>query len=118
MTGLRSTPMLLISTSTISPVSIGPTPSQVPVYMTSPGYRVTCWLIKLMHVGTSKISISVPECCLTCPLRRVSSVSLEGSVIAVSIQGPRGENVSQDLPRHHCKSPRCHGRAVTSLPQV
>ena len=55
ITGLRSTPICEISTSTVSPSSIGPTPSQVPVKMASPGFIVTTWLMKLIMVGTSKI---------------------------------------------------------------
>jgi hypothetical protein len=50
--------------------------------------------------ASMSISMPVPECCMTCPFSRVSSVSFEGSGIssAVTIQGPSGEVAGKFFP--------------------
>src|SRR5205085_1166470 len=75
--GVRIPPSRSISTSTTSPgvrnhggVRTYPTPSGVPVAITSPGSRVRVRLIRLSRSGTVKImSLVVPSCTVS-PLTR------------------------------------------------
>src|SRR5262245_14022222 len=95
----RSTPMRSTSTSSTSPAFIhtgglrlAPMPSGVPVAMMSPGASGVNIEQNEMIAGMSWISMSVPDRCISAPLRRVTSVSLVGSGIssAETIQGPSG----------------------------
>src|SRR5438105_6807382 len=98
-TGLRSTPMFSISTSTTSPglrkiggLRVKPTPAGVPVAITSPGTRSKMVEQYSIRRGIEKISIEVVEVCITVPLTRVSSFRLVGSPISsgVTSHGPKG----------------------------
>ncbi len=74
------------------------TPAGVPVAIKSPGYRVMISEMYLIRKATGKAMSAVLPFCFTSPLRRVSTATLAGSIF-VSIQGPTGQNVSNDLPR-------------------
>src|SRR5262249_35375115 len=73
-------------------VRLAPMPSGVPVAMMSPGASGVNIEQNEMIAGMSWISMSVPERCISWPLRRVVRGSLVGSGVssAVTIQGPRG----------------------------
>ena len=67
--------------------------------------------------NTEKIRFRVLPDCFSFPLRKVLSLSLEGS-IDVAMHGPIQANVSKDLARMNCTSLVWRSRAVTSLKQV
>src|SRR6188508_3468760 len=113
-TGLRSVPMPLISTSTVSPAFIqrgglrpAPTPPGVPVTMTSPGSSCAHAEQYSMSCGTSKQSSPTLSCCITAPFKRVLSVSLRGSEISsvVTSHGPNEPLAWKFLPGVNC--PEC-----------
>src|SRR5688572_9507593 len=116
ITGLRSTPMSAISTSTMSPTARLPTPAGVPVVITSPGSSVMCADTNSLRVGTSKIRSAVDESWRTAPLTRVVIRRLDGSSPA-TIRGPSGQNPSKPLARVNWTSFFCRSRTVTSLTQ-
>jgi hypothetical protein len=112
-----SRPIPSIETVTSSPAASGPTPSGVPVAMTSPGNRVMICEMKPTSSATPKIILETGADCLRTPLTRVSTTRSSGRR-PVAMQGPRGQKVSNDLARVNCTSLRCRSRAVTSLTQV
>ena len=85
---------------TINGVRRCPTPSGVPVAMTSPGDSSVKFEQNATIAGTEWISMSVPERCISSPLRRVTSVSRAGSGISsvVTIHGPSGPVAGKFLP--------------------
>src|SRR4029079_12724871 len=70
-TELVSAPMPSIETSTSSPGCIGPTPSGVPVRITSPGSSVITDVMWATRVGMSKIRSLVEPSCTRSPFRWV-----------------------------------------------
>ena len=82
-----------ISTLTVSPSSIGPTPAGVPVRMTSPGSSVITPDMNAIWVGRSWIIWLVRPSCTISPLTRVTSRRSDGSS-TVSSHGPSGQNES------------------------
>src|SRR5256885_1719693 len=103
-------PMRSISSSTTSPgfshsggVRPIPTPSGVPVKMTSPGCRVRPADSSAMIRATGKTMCFVLESCFTAPFTRVASRSTCGSGISsfVTIHGPSGRWVSKFVPLNH-----------------
>ena len=82
-----------ISTLTVSPATIGPTPAGVPVRMTSPGSSVITAEMNAICVGMSWIIWLVRPSCLTSPLTRVTRRRSDGSS-TVSTHGPSGQNES------------------------
>ena len=110
--------MPAIEISTSSPTFMGPTPSGVPVRITSPGSSVITLETWATSVGTSKIRSVVLPSCLRSPLRCVWTAHAVGEGCgsrSVSIQGPSGQKESKPLARVNCTSLRCRSRAVTSL---
>src|SRR5690606_23824133 len=80
------------------------TPGGVPVMITSPGSRVMNWLRCQMMWVTEKSMLEVRLRCRTAPLTRHSMWRSPGSGTSsgVTSHGPKGENVSADLPLVHC----------------
>src|SRR5438270_8921892 len=64
------------STSTSSPGLIGCVTPDVPVKITSPGFKVTCRLTKLTIFAVPWISSLVLQSCTVLPLRRVRRLRL------------------------------------------
>src|SRR5581483_6155422 len=99
-TGLASTPIPSTSTSTRSPGDKGPTPSGVPVRITSPGRRVMKLVTNSISVATPKTMSAVVARWRVSPFTRVSTNASFGSS-SVSIHGPRGHEPSNPLARVH-----------------
>jgi hypothetical protein len=82
-----------------------PTPSGVPVEMTSPGSRVITLEMNAIASATGKTIADVCASCSTSPpivsVMRRSCGSPSSS--AVTIHGPNGPNVSMLLPASHCE---------------
>ena len=78
-----------ISTSTVSPFSIGPTPAGVPVRTTSPGSRVIASVMKASSSAAPRMRREVLLRCFSSPFSRVMTVRLAGSS-PVTIRGPMG----------------------------
>ena len=97
-----------------------PTPTGVPVAITSPGSSVMTALIASIRVGMSKIRSATAAFWRCSPLTQVVSTSFVGSGTssAVRIAGPIGQKVSSPLPRIHWLWRFCRWRAVTSLTMV
>src|SRR6476619_1345846 len=92
-TGLLNVPMPSTVMLTVSPSSIGPTPSGVPVRIRSPGSSVITAEIHSTIAPMSWIISEVRLCCLTSPLTSVRMSRSAGSA-SVTIHGPTGQNVS------------------------
>ena len=93
-----------------------PTPSGVPVRITSPGSSVIACETHATSVGTSKIIPTSSPTAVTAPSTSVSRRRSDGST-SVSIAGPSGQNVSKPFARHHWPSVFWRSRAVTSSAQ-
>src|ERR1700722_10830243 len=107
MMGLRSRPMLSISTSTTSPLSMNrggvcraPTPPGVPVTTTSPGRSSYMVERQLISCGIPKIISPICARCIVLPLRRVvnCAVSIAGTSSFVVIHGPNAPVWAKFLP--------------------
>src|SRR5579863_3940982 len=86
---LRSVPMPVISTSTVSPaLMLGEAPS-VPIQITSPGHSVKYFVISTMNAFTPKIMSLVWKRLVSLPLTR-TIVSILPRSAEVSIHGPIG----------------------------
>src|SRR5258705_5832164 len=105
-TGLVNVPMPSMVTLTVSPSSIGPTPSGVPVRIKSPGSSVITAEIHSTIAPMSWIISEVRLCCLTSPLTSVRMSRSAGST-SVTIHGPIGQKVSWPLARVHWPSFFC-----------
>jgi hypothetical protein len=70
-----------------------------------------------MSVGTLKIRSRVFDDCSVSPLMvsEMSRVCGSGTSSPVTIAGPSGEKVGNDLPRVHCEVASWMSRALTSL---
>src|SRR5438552_1970494 len=90
-----------------------PTPDGVPVLMMSPGSSVSPADKLSIVVGMSKIISRVLPSCMTSPLTRQMRRTCwgSGSALLWTIHGPRGQNVSSDLPLNHWPCWRCSSRA-------
>ncbi len=101
-------PRPAIETSTSSPTSMGPTPSGVPVRMTSPGSSVITLETCAIRVGMSKIRSFV----LTVLLEVAVEVGLHAARPSAKSAGrgrsrstgPSGQNESKPLARVNCTS--------------
>ena len=82
--------------------------------MTSPGSRSMISLTNSISSPTPNTMSDVRPSCRTSPSTSVTIPRSDGSR-SVSIHGPSGQNVLNDLPRVNCTSLRCRSRAVTSL---
>ena len=91
---------------TVSPSSIGPTPSGVPVRIRSPGSSVITAETHSMIAPMSWIISDVVDCLASSPLTSVRRSRSVGSR-SVTIHGPTGQNVSCPFARVHCPSFRC-----------
>ena len=96
--GLINVPILLISTSTVSPAFIqtggflaAPTPPVVPVIITSPGSSSVNVEIYAINFGTLNTKSLIGAYCITVPLSLVSICNSDGSFISSleTIQGPK-----------------------------
>ena len=74
--------------------------------------------LRAMRNDDGTMPLASPECCRTSPLiEQVSSRQCGSpSSSAVTIQGPIGAWVSNDLPKPHCEVFSCQSRTETSLP--
>ena len=93
--------------------------------MTSPGSRVQNDDTNCTNSETPRIisfvlarcpSTRVPSACSTTVT--ISRSEASSTVRWVTIQGPRGQNVSKPFARPHCTSDFCRSRALTSLATV
>src|ERR1700712_864487 len=105
-TGLVNVPMPSMVMLTVSPCSIGPTPSGVPVRIRSPGSSVITADTHSMIAPMSWINSDVRLSWRTSPLTSVRSSRSDGSR-SVTIHGPTGQNVSWPLARIHWPSCFC-----------
>ena len=93
-----------------------PTPSGVPVAITSPGASVTLREMTSISVGMSKIKSAVLLSWRSSPFTRQVTRRLAPSTSsAVTIHGPIGPKPSMALPKNHCLCACCRSRAVTSF---
>src|SRR5688572_21388804 len=124
-TGFSSTPMPSISRRTRSPrfryfggLKPMPTPTGVPVAMTSPGCSVMPCEMHSISAGTSKIRSRVCASWRFSPFTNVRTFTWPSHSSRDTITGPMGQKVSKDLPRNHCLWRCCQSRAVTSFTMV
>src|SRR3989442_38196 len=110
------------SASSLSPFlrnlpSAAPTPSGVPVAITSPGSSVKPCESTAMHSSTGKIILEVWLDWRVSPFTRIAMASVCGSGIssAGTSTGPLGQNVSGGLPLNPWPGSFCRSRAVTSV---
>jgi hypothetical protein len=117
---MRSTSASILSPFLRNLPSAAPTPSGVPVAMTSPGSRVKPCESTAIHSSTAKIIFEVWLDWRVSPFTRSVMLRVCGSGIssAVTSTGPIGQNVSSDLPLNHWPWRFCRSRAVTSLTMV
>lgn len=92
-----------------------PTPSGVPVEMTSPGESVTKLEMNSMMAATGKTISAVEASCSTVSLTVSFILSVCGSASSSAgrIAGPIGQNVSCHLPCNQSKNPSL-GRSFRS----
>src|SRR5690606_12486824 len=95
-TGFVSVPMPSMVTETCCPASMGPTPSGVPVRITSPGSSVITDDTKATRSATLCTISEVRASCFTTPSTSVVNVRSAGST-SVEIHGPSGKNESKPL---------------------
>ena len=113
-----------ISTCTTSPGSIRPTPSGVPVRMTSPGSSVVKEETKDTSSAIPRTMFAVVELwrSMVWPPRvtvvRICRSEASSTLKCVTTHGPSGQKVSKPLALPHWPSLFCRSRALTSLPQV
>ena len=94
-----------------------PIPSGVPVMITVPGISVMSFDAQQISSALLKIWSAVLESCIVSPFSRdvIRSLSTSPASFGVTIIGPIGQNVSNDLPFTHWLQKRCQCREETSF---